>query len=873
MVFERMSEECIVALVSAQQEAQKLNLLEVKNPVMLLGILEHPEQARRVLKEYGINQRDIKRILQQDVYPNQSSNVGDNDDEDSGGFPFFSSSKKKTGPSAPPRNAEDLPFGNDMKRMLVSSSTLADAMDSPTVRSEHVLLALLEYDIATKEASSDPNECYSLAVLQLNDPSFDSKSFCNRVVECMQDDDDEKKLVTAGGSADSKKNKTPTLEEYGTDLTAQARAKQLDPVRGRDTEIQSCLRTLVRRRKNNPCLIGEPGVGKTAIAEGLAQLLIDEDVVPPKLKDYRLIQLEMANLVAGTKYRGEFEERLVALLQEVMDGPPTILFIDELHTLVGAGGAGGDGESMDAANVLKPALARGQLQLVGATTIAEYRKYIEKDGALERRLQPIQVLEPSVEATIQILNAIRPQYEQHHGVQYTPQSLEAAANLAERYIQDRFLPDKAIDVMDEAGALMQLQQQKNDDPTNLVTEQAICQVLSDWTQIPLGKLQESELTRLSNLESTLGERVKGQPMALSSVCRAIRRARCGLRDPKRPIASLFFCGPTGTGKTELAKTLAETYYASEKDMIRIDMSEYMEKHTVSRLTGPPPGYVGYDEGGQLTEAVRRSPHSVILLDEMEKAHPDVSSILLQVLEDGMLTDGKGRTVSFRNSILVMTSNIGSRRVLQTMQDFTEDDSKESLYQSLLSVVQEELQDGMRPEFLNRLDDVIVFSPLGPTELSDICTNMMKETLDRAYEERNIKLEVTANLRNAIQNEATGGKGAAANKFGARPLRRAVQFWLEDAVSQAVVQNFLKGDDEAVLDYKQQSNNNHLVVVTKKDTMQSLDIVMDTSARGGMGMNNNDDEDDREMVTANDESMTRKKKKRRDDTLFTDVDAL
>jgi len=869
MVFERMSEECIVALVTAQQESKRAGMSTVTNPFLLSGVLEHAESAGRAFKEYGITKRGLTRVLQEEYYEKETVE----DDK----FSFF---KNKNKDDDDDDDDDDLPFSTEMKETLKQSAKLADQYKSIPLRSEHVLLALLDYVPNQKAVKTDDN--LQIQLLQQCTDNLDATQFCQRVVELLQDEKDDQQLVTSGASSGSKK-KTPTLEEYGVDLTQQARAQQLDPVQGRDLEIQSCVRTLIRRRKNNPCLIGEPGVGKTAIAEGLAQLLVDDDKCPPKLKGHRLIQLEMATLVAGTKYRGEFEERLVNILQEVQEGPiPTILFVDELHTLVGAGGTGED--SMDAANVLKPALARGQLQLVGATTIAEYRKYIEKDGALERRLQPVSILEPTVANTVEILKALQPSYESHHGVTYTPASLEAAAALSERYMNDRFLPDKAIDVMDEAGALVQLMStvQYGDSTNTVVTEETVCRVLSDWTNIPLGQLQESELTRLAQLETQLEQRVMGQPAAVSTVARAIRRARCGLQDPNRPIASLLFCGPTGTGKTELVKALAATYFGQEKDMIRIDMSEYMEQHSVARLTGPPPGYVGYDEGGQLTEAVRRSPHSVILLDELEKAHPDVLSILLQVLEDGILTDGKGRTVNFGNSILVLTSNVGSKQILQLFQDNPHAEEQE-LYSSLVSVVQHELQSTMKPEFLNRLDDVVVFSPLTDAELSAICDKFIKETLDRITDSYTISVQ--DGLKRVMLQEGTASSPSSGsdneqeeqtNSFGARPLRRAIQFWLEDVVSQAVVQDFLKEGDSVTLDIMKPSGDNDdlvvVVVVTNTETNKTLEIPITTSTRGGMGVlttTTTKNADDGEDGIVNGDNGTKKKKKRRPNVLTAD----
>lgn len=603
MVFERMSEDCIGAIVTAQKESYKLGLKEVGPAVLVAGIVDRPEKCRSTLQKYGITWRRVTKALRE-IYPPE--------EEKASLSSFFSAQKK-----------DDLPFSSLLRKNMVEAARLADQMASPTIHSEHVLLAILEYDGSKAASFSNGDAITPMAVIHKVDgvdPALTALEICETLLQEMKDT---KELVTAGSASGSKL--TPTLEEVGVDLTLLAKQGRLDTVEGREEEINSCLRTLVRRRKNNPCLIGEPGVGKrhyekcmcinrwphltiirvtgkTAIAEGLAQIISDPEKCPPRLQGYRIISLELANLVAGTKYRGEFEERLQAIIQEVTDekAPPTILFIDEIHNLVGAGSAEG---GMDAANMLKPALARGQLQVIGATTIAEYRKYIEKDAALERRLQPLLVKEPTVEQTLSILVAIAPRYELHHGVSYSMESLEAAVKMSERFITDRFLPDKAIDLLDEAGALVHMKsvKSKGDDDDNdddnigppTVTEHDVATVLSQWSSIPLGKLESGEMERLRQLEDDLTARVKGQGRAVRAVARAIRRARSGLRDTRRPIASFLFCGPTGTGKTELCKTLAETYFGSEKEMIRIDFSEYMEKHSVSRLTGPPPGYIGY----------------------------------------------------------------------------------------------------------------------------------------------------------------------------------------------------------------------------------------------------------------------------------------
>ena len=623
---------------------------------------------------------------------------------------------------------------------------------------------------------------------------------------------------------------TPTLDGLARDLTEIAREGQLDPVIGRSKEITRVIEVLARRTKNNPVLIGEPGVGKTAIAEGLAQQVVNNEV-PEILRDKRVMTLDMGTVVAGTKYRGEFEDRMKKVMEEIRQAGNVILFIDELHTLIGAGGAEG---AIDASNILKPSLARGELQCIGATTLDEYRKYIEKDAALERRFQPIQVDEPTVEESIQILNGLRDRYEAHHRVKITDEAIEAAAKMSYRYISDRFLPDKAIDLIDEAGSKVRLRsyttppnlkkleseleairseknaavqsqafekaasfrdkeqkmteelettkaawKEKQGKMESQVTAEDIAAVVSMWTGIPVSKIAETESAKLLNMEETLHERVIGQGEAVTAISRAIRRARAGLKDPKRPIGSFIFLGPTGVGKTELARALAETMFGDEEAMIRVDMSEYMEKHSTSRLVGSPPGYVGHEEGGQLTELVRRKPYSVILLDEIEKAHPDVFNMLLQVLDDGRLTDSKGRTVDFRNTVVIMTSNVGAqtlktnRYVGFNLQD-TEHD-----YEGMKSTMLEELKKTFRPEFLNRVDEMIVFHALEKEQLRKIVTLMANELAER-LKEQDIELELTIEAQDKITEIGYDPD------YGARPLRRALQKHIEDRLSEELL---------------------------------------------------------------------------------------
>ncbi|NCQ42535.1 MAG: ATP-dependent Clp protease ATP-binding subunit, partial [Cyanobacteria bacterium] len=657
----------------------------------------------------------------------------------------------------------------------------------------------------------------------------------------------ETETTPVGVGGGSRSNKTPTLDEFGSNLTILATEGKLDPVVGRQKEIERVIQILGRRTKNNPVLIGEPGVGKTALAEGLAQRIANKDI-PDLLEDKRVVTLDVGLLVAGTKYRGEFEERLKKIMDEIRQAGNVILVIDEVHTLIGAGAAEG---AIDAANILKPALARGELQCIGATTLDEYRKHIERDAALARRFQPVMVGEPSVEETVEILFGLRERYEQHHKLKISDEALSAAATLSDRYISDRYLPDKAIDLVDEAGSRVRLMnsqlpaeakeldkelrqvlkekdeavrsqdfdkagelrdremeikgeirgladlKKKNPQVTDtpIVTEEEIAHIVASWTGVPVQKLTESEVDKLLHMEDTLHQRIIGQEDAVKAISRAIRRARVGLKNPNRPIASFIFSGPTGVGKTELTKALATYFFGSEEAMIRLDMSEYMERHTVSKLIGSPPGYVGYNEGGQLTEAVRRRPYTVVLFDEIEKAHPDVFNLLLQILEDGRLTDSKGRTVDFKNTLLIMTSNIGSKVIEKGGGGLgfeLENDQSESQYNRIKSLVNEELKNYFRPEFLNRLDEIIVFRQLNKGEVKEISEILLKEVFARLTE-KEIYLQVTDKFKDRLVEE---GFNPA---YGARPLRRAIMRLLEDVLAEEILSKRLQEGDTATVD--------------------------------------------------------------------------
>ena len=643
---------------------------------------------------------------------------------------------------------------------------------------------------------------------------------------------------------ESGKKKEGVAQQYGTDLTAQAKEGKLDPVIGREEEIGRLMQVLSRRTKNNPCLVGEPGVGKTAVIEGLAAK-IASGIVPEGMKDKRILTMDLAGMIAGSKYRGEFEERMKKLIHEVKAAGNIILFLDEVHTIIGAGGAEG---AIDASNILKPSLARGEIQLIGATTIVEYRKYIEKDAALERRFQPITVEEPTQEHCLNILKGLRTRYEAHHHVQIEEEALEAAVKLSSRYINDRFLPDKAIDVLDEACSKVSLRgfrvpdgifaleesvtelskeiekeicqgnmteasllrkerdeaakkleqikkrfHKRNEDRTVAVTEEDIAGVVSQWTKIPVQKLAESESARLNKLEQTLHKRVVGQEEAVSAVAKAIKRGRVGLKDPKRPIGSFLFLGPTGVGKTELSKALAEALFGNEDAMIRVDMSEYMEKHSVAKMIGSPPGYVGHDDGGQLSEQVRRHPYSVILFDEIEKAHPDVFNILLQVLDDGHITDSQGRKVDFRNTVIIMTSNAGAQAIIDPKKlGFNAKEDAAGDYKRMKSNVMNEIKLIFRPEFLNRIDEILVFHPLDKEQMRKIVSMMCRELARRAKDQLGIKLDIRDSVKSHIVETGTD------KKYGARPLRRAVQNQLEDKLAEALLSGEITRDSEVAV---------------------------------------------------------------------------
>jgi ATP-dependent Clp protease ATP-binding subunit ClpC len=803
-MFERFTEKAIKVIMLAQEEARRLGHNFVGTEQILLGLIgEGTGVAAKVLKSMGVNLKDA-RIEVEKIIGRGSGFV-----------------------------AVEIPFTPRAKRVLELSLEEARQLGHNYIGTEHLLLGLIR-------------EGEGVAARVLENLGVDLSKVRTQVIRMLG----ETAEVGAGSGASGGRTKTPTLDEFGVNLTQLAADSKLDPVVGRQKEVERVIQILGRRTKNNPVLIGEPGVGKTAIAEGLAQRIANEDV-PDILEDKRVVTLDVGLLVAGTKYRGEFEERLKKIMDEIRQAGNVILVIDEVHTLIGAGAAEG---AIDAANILKPALARGELQCIGATTLDEYRKHIERDAALERRFQPVMVGEPTVEETIEILHGLRERYEQHHKLHISDAALEAAAKLADRYISDRFLPDKAIDLIDEAGSRVRLlkyqrspeekamdeklrQVQKDKDeavrnqdfdkagqlrddemevkeqlkalgnnrkalaaaeegPLPVVTEEDIAHIVASWTGVPVNKLTESESEKLMHMEDTLHTRLIGQDEAVKAVSRAIRRARVGLKNPNRPIASFIFSGPTGVGKTELTKALAAYFFGSEDAMVRLDMSEFMERHTVSKLVGSPPGYVGYNEGGQLTEAVRRRPYTVILFDEIEKAHPDVFNMMLQILEDGRLTDSKGRTVDFKNTLIIMTSNIGSKVIEKGGGglgfDFGGENAAESQYNRIRSLVNEELKQYFRPEFLNRLDEIIVFRQLQREEVQQIAEILLKEVFQRLTD-KGITLDVTQAFKARLLDEGYNPS------YGARPLRRAIMRLLEDSLAEEILTGRLGDGDNAIVD--------------------------------------------------------------------------
>ncbi len=801
-MFEYFTEQAIAAIINAQEEARRLRQNSVGTEAVLLGLLRQKDTiATSVLTELGVTLQAARQEVDKIVGRGTGSSLA------------------------------DLPFTPKTRQLFDHALEQARQLDHRYVHPEHLLLSLVQ----------DNQGVGAKVLLNLGVDLGQVRLMIIRTLG-------EVASVPAGGLKErpvkNRSERTPGLDEFGINLTQKAAEGKLDPIIGRQTEIERVIQILGRRTKNNPVLVGEPGVGKTAIAEGLALRIYNQDV-PEILQNKQVVSLDMGSLLAGTKFRGEFEERLKQIMDELQQSGNIILFIDEIHTLVGAGSVGG---GMDAANLMKPALARGMIQCIGATTLDEYR-HIERDAALERRFQPVKVGAPSVEETIDILYGLRDRYEQHHQLIISNAAIVAAAKLSDRYITDRFLPDKAIDLIDEAGSLVRLRSthqaatkalkkelrevtkskqsavtlqdfeqagtlrdreleleaslRGDSEPADLkpqispiVTEEDIAQVISSWTSIPVNRLTESESVLLLHLEDTLHERIIGQDEAVTAVARAIKRARVGLQNPDRPIASFIFSGPTGVGKTELAKALAATVFGSEEAMIRLDMSEYMESHTVSKLIGSPPGFVGYDEGGQLTEAVRRKPYTVILLDEIEKAHPDVFNMLLQLLEDGRLTDAKGRTVSFKNTLLIMTSNLGSKVIEKGGSglgfEIASGTSEMLQYNHIRTLVNDELKNYFRPEFLNRLDETIVFRQLSRDEVTQIADLLIQEAANR-LSDQGIHLEVSDRFKAQVVTEGYNPS------YGARPLRRAIARLLEDSLAEAFLSGQIQSGDTAIVD--------------------------------------------------------------------------
>ncbi|ABS72534.1 MULTISPECIES: ATP-dependent protease ATP-binding subunit ClpC [Bacillus] len=795
MMFGRFTERAQKVLALAQEEALRLGHNNIGTEHILLGLVREGEGiAAKALQALGLGSDKIQKEVESLIGRGQEM-------------------------------SQTIHYTPRAKKVIELSMDEARKLGHSYVGTEHILLGLIR-------------EGEGVAARVLNNLGVSLNKARQQVLQLLGSNE-----TGSSASGTNSNANTPTLDSLARDLTAIAKEDSLDPVIGRSKEIQRVIEVLSRRTKNNPVLIGEPGVGKTAIAEGLAQQIINNEV-PEILRDKRVMTLDMGTVVAGTKYRGEFEDRLKKVMDEIRQAGNIILFIDELHTLIGAGGAEG---AIDASNILKPSLARGELQCIGATTLDEYRKYIEKDAALERRFQPIQVDQPSADESIQILKGLRDRYEAHHRVSITDEAIEAAVKLSDRYISDRFLPDKAIDLIDEAGSKVRLRsfttppnlkeleqkldevrkekdaavqsqefekaaslrdteqrlreqvedtkktwKEKQGQENSEVSVEDIAMVVSSWTGVPVSKIAQTETDKLLNMESILHSRVIGQDEAVVAVAKAVRRARAGLKDPKRPIGSFIFLGPTGVGKTELARALAESIFGDEEAMIRVDMSEYMEKHSTSRLVGSPPGYVGYDEGGQLTEKVRRKPYSVVLLDEIEKAHPDVFNILLQVLEDGRLTDSKGRTVDFRNTILIMTSNVGASELKRNKYvGFNVQDESQN-HKDMKDKVMGELKRAFRPEFINRIDEIIVFHSLEKKHLTDI-VSLMSDQLTKRLKEQDLSIELTDAAKAKVAEEGVD------LEYGARPLRRAIQKHVEDRLSEELLRGNIDKGQHIVLD--------------------------------------------------------------------------
>ena len=798
---EKFTRQAKAALKLAESTARSWKHSYIGTEHILVGLLDEQEgTAGKILEEFGVDREKLESLITKLIAPS--------------GVPV---AEKSAGYS---------PRAQKVREQAVKE---AEKQKEDLAGTEHLLLAMLkETDcVGTRLLYTMGVNIQKLYSAVLAAAGIDT----NAIPEELQMPKNQK------GKQGST---TPTLDQYSRDLTAMAADGNLDPVVGRDKEIARLIQILSRRTKNNPCLVGEPGVGKTAIVEGLAQRIISS-MVPESVKNKRVVVLDLSGMVAGSKYRGEFEERIRNVINEVRSNQGILLFIDELHTIIGAGGAEG---ALDASNILKPSLSRGEIQLIGATTLEEYRKYIEKDAALERRFQPVTVEEPSEEETIEILKGLRPYYEKHHGVVIEDSALEAAVKMSERYINDRFLPDKAIDIIDEAASKVRLggyrmapevdamelelheiqkdkekavkqadlslakelqarqreieteiskykekEERRNKRKKISVTEASVADIISDWTKIPVQRLTEGETKRLARLEKELHKRVIGQEEAVKAVAQAVKRGRVGLQDPNRPIGSFLFLGPTGVGKTELSKALAEAVFGSEQAMIRVDMSEYMEKHSVSKLIGSPPGYVGYDEGGQLSEKVRRNPYSVLLFDEIEKAHPDVFNILLQVLDDGHITDAHGRKVDFKQTIIIMTSNAGAQAIIEPKKlGFLSNNDEKQDYERMKSGVMEEVRRLFKPEFLNRIDEIMVFHPLNKTHIKKIVNIMLKTLEKRCKEQLDIQLKITESVRDFL------AEAGFDSKYGARPLRRAIQTKLEDPMANALLEGTIKRGD-------------------------------------------------------------------------------